>query len=57
MLASEACNIPELGEACYNEKGMTNKISLSQMPTQYRETYNSKKGTVPYTEVGASLQK
>ena len=41
MLASKAYHVPELGEAHFNEKNMTNIIGLNQMRTQYRVTYDS----------------
>ena len=43
MVASKACEIPELGEAYFNENGMTNIIGLSQMRRKYRVTYDSHK--------------
>ena len=43
MIATRSCHIPELGEAYYNGKGMTNIIGLSQMRKKYRVTYDSQK--------------
>ena len=42
MIAS-VCEIPEVGEAYYSDKGMTNIIGLSQMRRKYRITYDSEK--------------
>ena len=36
MIASQACDIPDLGKAYYSDKGMTNIIGLSQMRCKYR---------------------
>ena len=43
MIASQAYDIPEIGEAYYSDKGMTNIIGLSQLRSKYRITYDSKK--------------
>ena len=39
MIASKACDIPQIGEAYYSDKGMTNNIGLSQMRRKYRITH------------------
>ena len=43
MITSQACDIPEVGEAYYTDKGITNIIGLSQMRFKYRITYDSEK--------------
>ena len=57
MLASEACNIPELGEAYYDEMGMINIIGLSQLRRQYRVIYDFDKERAFFIQMKGKIRK
>ena len=57
MLASEACDVPELGEAYLNNKGLTNIIGLSQIRRQHRVTYDFGKEPASFIHMDGKIVK